>query len=112
MVRLHLALHSLKAMGELLEKILDNALVVVTPAQDVIKRRKTVGLAGLFLLIKLFGFKLVVGDHAPVIVRCIHRKARCERSIDADDHGVLTGTAVPGEVIALHEVNHLPEPTV
>ena len=36
--RLHLALHSLEAVGELFEEILDDALVVVAPAQNVIQR--------------------------------------------------------------------------
>src|ERR1700733_12771001 len=105
---LHLSVRSLEAVSELLEEIFNDALVVVAPAQDVIERRKTVGLAGLFLVIQLFGVELVIADYAPVIARRIHRKARCESSIDTDDHGVLTGTAVPGEVFAFHEFDHLP----
>src|SRR5260370_40333379 len=100
MVGLHLALHSLEAMGKLLKEILDNALVVVAPAQDVIKCRETVGLAGLLLLVELFGFKLVVADDTPVIACRIHGETRRQRSINANDHRVLTGAAVPGKAIS------------
>ena len=105
---LHLPARSLEAMSELLEEIPDDTLIVVAPAQDVIERRKTVGLAGLFLVVQLFGVELVIDDYAPVIACRIHRKARCESSINPDNHGVLTGTAVPGKVFAFHEFDHLP----
>ena len=50
------------------------------------------------LVVELFGFEL--------------REAWRERSIHADDHGVLAGTAIPGEMIALHKVDHLPQASV
>src|SRR5271156_2966857 len=96
-------------MGKLFEEILDDTLVVVTPAKDVIESREAVGLAGFFLFIKLFGFKLVVANDAPVIARCVHWKTRCQGSIDANDHRVLTSAAVPRKMIALHEADHLPK---
>src|SRR5580698_54734 len=107
--RLHLTFHSLTAVCELFEEILNDALVVVAPTQDVIQCRKAMGLAGFLLMIKLLGFELVIADDAPVVACGVHREAGSERSIDANDHGVLTGTAVPGEVVSLHEVDHLPE---
>jgi hypothetical protein len=78
----------------------------------MVERRKTVGLAGFFLLVELFGFELVVADHTPVVACRIHREAWRERPIHADDHGVLPGTAIPGEMIALHKVDHLPKASV
>src|SRR5580704_922381 len=72
---LQLPIHSLEAMRELLEEILDDALVVVAPAKDVIERGKTVRLAGLFLVIKLFGVELVIPHDTPVVACCVHREA-------------------------------------
>jgi len=83
---LHLALRSLEAVRELLEEILDDTLVVVAPAQDVVERREAVGLAGLFLVIELFGLEFVIADHAPVIASRIHWEARCQGSVDANNH--------------------------
>jgi len=34
----HLSFHSLEAMSELFEEILDDTLIVVAPAEDVIER--------------------------------------------------------------------------
>src|SRR5271168_5026227 len=92
---LHLSGHSLKSMCELLEEILDDPLIVVAPAQNVVKRGKAVGLAGFFLVVQLLGLELMIADHAPVIARRIHREARGKSSVDADDHRILSGAAVP-----------------
>ena len=74
---LHLAFRSLEAVRKLLEEILDDTLVVVAPAQDMVKRRKAVGLASLFLVVELLGLEFVITDHAPVIASRIHREAWC-----------------------------------
>ena len=66
---LHLPFHSLEAMCELLEEILDDALVVVAPAENVIERRKAMRLASLFLMIKLLRVKSVIAYNAPVVRR-------------------------------------------
>jgi hypothetical protein len=71
-----------------------------------------VRLAGLFLMIELFGLELVIANHAPVVTRCIHWETGRERSIYSNDHRVLAGTTVLGKVIAFPEVNHLPETRV
>jgi hypothetical protein len=60
-------------------------------------------------MVELFGFELVVAHHTPVVAGGVHRETRSEGSVDTNDHGILTGTAVPREVIPLHEVDHLPE---
>ena len=78
-------MHSLEAMRELLEEILDDALVVIAPAQDVIESGKTVGLAGLFLVVKLFRIELVVAHHSPVIASRIHWETRSRGSVFAND---------------------------
>ena len=70
------------------------------------------GLAGLLLLVELFRLELVIADDAPVVARCIHWEAWRQRAVDANDHRVLSGAAVPGKVLALHESDHLPEPGV
>ena len=98
--------------ASLLEEVLDHTLIVVAPAKNVVQRGEAVSLAGLFLVIKLLGFEFMIADDAPVVARRVHGKARREGSVDADDHGVLSGAAVPWEVIALHEIDHLPEPRV
>ena len=72
---LQLPIHSLEAMRKLLKKILDNALVVVAPAQDVIERGKAVSLASLFLVIKLFGVELVISYNTPVVACRVHWEA-------------------------------------
>jgi hypothetical protein len=90
-------------VSELFEEVLDHALVVVAPAKNVIQRGKAVRLAAFFLMVELFGVELVVADNAPVIARGVHGEARRQRPIDANDHGILAGAAIPGEVIALHE---------
>jgi len=83
---LHLALRSLEAVRELLEEILDDTLVVVAPAQDMVECRKAMGLASLFLVVELLGLEFVIADHAPVIACRIHREAWCQSSIDANNH--------------------------
>src|SRR6185437_5465601 len=97
---LHLACHSLESMCKLLEKVLDHALVVVAPAQDVIQSREAIGLTALFLMIELTRFKLVVTDYAPVITCGVHGETWGERAVHANDHGILAGAAIPGEVIS------------
>ena len=72
---LQLPIHSLEAMRELLEEILDDALVVVAPAKDVIERGKAVSLASLFLVIKLFGVELVISYNTPVVACRVHWEA-------------------------------------
>ena len=72
---LQLPIHSLEAMCKLLKKILDDALVVVAPAQDVIERGKAVSLASLFLVIKLFGVELVISYNTPVVACRVHWEA-------------------------------------
>ena len=57
MIQLHLALHSLESMRELLEEILDDSLVVVAPAKNVIERRETVGLAALLLMVEAVSYR-------------------------------------------------------
>ena len=95
-------------MCELLEKVLDDPLIVIAPAQDVVKRGKAVGLAGFFLMVQLLGFEFMIADNTPVITGRVHREAWGEGPIDANNHRILPGTAVPGEMIPLHEVDHLP----
>src|ERR1700752_224265 len=109
MPRLHLARHSLESVCELLEKIFDDPLIVVAPAQNVVKSRETVCLTALFLMVELFGFKFVSGAFTPVVACGVHREARSERAVDTNDHGVLPCAAVPREVLTLHEIDHLPE---
>ena len=83
---LHLAFRSLEAVRELLEEIFDNTLVVVAPAENVVQRRKTVGLAGFLLVVELLGIELMISDYAPVVARGVHREAGRECTIDPDDH--------------------------
>ena len=83
---LHLAFRSLEAVRELLEEILDDSLVVIAPAEDVIERRKAVSLTRLFLVVELFRLEFVITNHTPVITGRIHRKAWCQGSIDANNH--------------------------
>ena len=84
--KLHLPLHSLEAVRKLLEEVLNDTLVVVTPTQDVIESGKTVGLAGFFLMVKLLCVELMVTDYTPVVARGIHRETGSERSVNTDDH--------------------------
>src|SRR5580692_1401481 len=109
---LHLAVYSLKSVRQLLEEVFDYALVVVAPAEDVVESGEAVRLAALLLMIELFGIELVGAHHAPVVIGHIHRETRRQRPVDTDDHGVLAGPAIPGEVIALHKADHLPEPSI
>ena len=77
---LHLTFHSLESVRKLLEKILNDTLIVVAPAQNVVQRRKAMCLAGFFLMIELFGVELVIADHAPVITGSVHRKTWRQRT--------------------------------
>ena len=45
-------------MSELFEEVLDDALVVVAPAEDVVQRGKTVRPAAFLLMIELFEVEL------------------------------------------------------
>src|SRR5579871_4213431 len=103
---LQLPIHSLEAMRELFEEVFNDALVVVAPAKDVIERGKTVSLAGLFLVIKLLRVELMTAHYTPVVARCVHRKTGSQCSINTNNHRVLSSSTVPGEVIALHKLNH------
>src|ERR1700679_552587 len=96
-------------MCELLEEVFDDPLIVVAPAQNVVKGRKAMRLASFSLVVELFGLELVAADHTPVVTRRVHRETGRERAIHTNDHGILPGAAVPREVIALHEIDHLPE---
>lgn len=69
-------------------------------------------LTAFLLVVELFGVELVIADNAPVIAGAIHRETWRQGANHADDHGVLAPAAVPGEVPALHEIDHLPEPRV
>src|ERR1700761_133586 len=109
---LHLTLHSLESVGQLFEEVLDDALVVVAPAENVIQGRETVSLAALLLVIELLRIELVATHNPPVIVSRVHREARRQRSVDANNHRVLARAAVPWEMIALHERDHLPQTSV
>ena len=73
-------------MSELLKEILDNALIVVAPAEYVIQRGEAVSLACFFLMVKLLRFEFVVADHTPIVVGGVHRKTRRECAIDTDNH--------------------------
>ena len=105
---LQLSVHSLEAMRKLFEEILNDALVVVAPAKDVIERGKTVSLASLFLVIKLFRVEFVIPHHTPVVACRIHREAWSQCSINTNNHRVLSGPTVPGEMITFHKADHLP----
>ena len=83
---LHLSLHSLEPVSQLFEEVLDHALVVVTPAQNVIQRRKAMRLTALLLMVELFSIKFVTSDDAPVVARRVHRKAGRQRAVNPDDH--------------------------
>ena len=82
---LHLTGNSLETVSQLFEEVLNHALVVVAPAEDVIQRREAMRLAALLLMIELLCIKLVAAGYAPVIARRVHRKARRQSPIDADD---------------------------
>ena len=99
-------------MCKLFEEVLDDPLVVIAPAQNVVKRGKAVGLAGFFLVVQLLGLEFMIAHYAPVIARRIHREARGKSSVDADDHRILSSAAVPGEMITFHKLDHLPQPSV
>jgi len=99
-------------VGKLLKEVLDHPLVVVTPPENMVQRREAMSLARFFLMVELFRIKFMIANHTPVVACGVHGETWSERSVDADDHGVLSGTAIPREVIALHEVDHLPEPGI
>ena len=99
-------------MSELFEEVLDHALVVVAPAEDVIQGGKAVSLTAFLLMIELHGVELVTADNAPVIAGGVHGEAWSQRTVDADNHRILAGSAVPREMVAFHEVHHLPEARV
>ena len=109
---LHLALHSLEPVRKLLEKVLDDPLIVVTPTQNVVQGREAMSLTGFLLMVELFRVKLVIPDQTPVVAGGVHGEARRESPVDTNDHGILAGAAVPGKMVAFHKVNHLPEPRI
>ena len=84
---LHLALHSLEPVRKLLEQVLDDPLIVVTPTQNVVQGREAMSLTGFFLMVELFCFELVVPSQAPVVAGGVHGEAWREGLVDTGDHG-------------------------
>ena len=58
-------------------------------------------------LVELLDVELVVADHAPVVRRRVHREARRQRAVRANDQRVLTGAALPGWNLAAHQQLHV-----
>src|SRR5215831_9020873 len=85
----------LKTVPDLLPQPFDHAGVVVTVAEIVIQSGETMILACLLHLSELPAVKFVPVNRAPVVSRGIHRGAWSHSAISADDHVILTGTAVP-----------------
>src|SRR6516225_11265656 len=94
-------------MSSLLGEPFDNAGYVVTVGYVVTKRRETVGLASLLHLRKLFEVEFLVLHRAPIVFRVVHREARSNRTIRADNQPVLAGAATPVFSHSAHEALHI-----
>src|SRR6516165_7828768 len=87
--------HALKSPQGLFERPLDGPARLVAIRQIVVDPGKAVRLTALFHRIQLPRLKPVLADDPPGVGRGIHREARRQRSIGADNHGVLSGPPVP-----------------
>ena len=58
-------------------------------------------------LIQLLHVKLVIANRAPVVRRRIHREARRQRAIGANDQRVLSGATLPGWHLPAHQQLHV-----
>jgi len=74
---------------------LDYALVVVTVGKIVIQRGEAVLLAGLLHAVQLIATEIELIDVAPIERGGIHGEAWRHSSVRANDHVILSGTAIP-----------------
>src|SRR5579863_1778684 len=85
----------------------DHARIVVAVAQIVVERGEAVSLTGVFHLLELPLVELRVVDISPIEGRWVHREARSNRAVSADNHVVLPGAAIPiGELELATRVLH------
>src|ERR1700680_2996104 len=74
---------------------LDDARVVIAISQVVVERGEAVALAGGFHVREPLADEIRFIDVAPVVGRRIHREARRDGAVGADDDVVLACAAVP-----------------
>ena len=97
-------------MAGLLQQPLHHSSHVVAVRHVVAERREAVWFAALFHFGQLFQVKFLVFNCAPIEFRVVHRKARRERAVGADDQPVLAGAAAPVLARTTHETLHILEP--
>src|SRR5215510_8394477 len=85
----------------------EHGLVIVVMPEHVLRRREAMGVAALLHLAELFAVELVIFDGPPVISGGIHREAGRDRPVRANQHGVVSGAAMPRVDVAAHEELHL-----
>ena len=94
-------------MACLLQEPLHYAGGVVAVRHVVAQGREAVGLATLLHFGELFQIELLILDCAPIVFGVIHREARSEGAVGADDEPVLTGAATPVFAYTAHEALHI-----
>ena len=94
-------------MACLLKQPLHYAGGVVAVRHVVAQGREAVGLATLLHFGELFQIELLILDCAPIVFGVIHREARSEGAVGADDEPVLTGAATPVFAYTAHEALHI-----
>src|SRR5262245_65342763 len=81
----------------------EHGLVIVVMPEHVLRRREAMGVAALLHLAELFAVELVIFDGPPVISGGIHREAGRDRPVRANQHGVVSGAAMPWLDVPAHE---------
>jgi hypothetical protein len=97
-------------MAGLLRQPLHHSRDVVAVRHVVAERREAVRFAALFHFGQLFQVKFLLFNGAPVEFCVVHREARSERAVGADDQPVLAGAAAPVLARTTHETLHILEP--
>src|SRR5581483_4007427 len=96
--------------NHLLPNPLDDARVVIAIAEVVVEGREAMSLACGLHLLQLLLIKFWIVDVSPIETRGIHRKARRDRAVGANDYIVLSCPAIPiGKVhsaFILHNARH------
>src|SRR5437763_3159301 len=98
---------SLETMHCLLQGPLQHALGVVAVSENVIAGRQTMRRALFLHLVQLGVIELWILNRAPVVRRRVHREARRQSPVRANDQRVLSGAAFPRWHTTTHELLHL-----
>ena len=75
--------------------------------EHVLRRREAMRVAALLHLAELFAVELGIFDGPPIISGGLHREAGRDRSIRSNQHGVVSGAALPRVDVPAHEELHL-----